>query len=55
MHQVDLSYYRYRAEIETERAAKASVPQAVATHYRMASLYFERVERAERSEAMSSG
>lgn len=32
----DLTYYRHRAETETEMAAQATLPEVVAAHYKLA-------------------
>ena len=47
MQQEDARYYLRRAEIETERAQSARHPQAVAAHFQLATLYFDRVEGRE--------
>ena len=39
----DVTYYRHRAEVETEMAAQATLPQAVAAHYKLANAYFDRI------------
>jgi hypothetical protein len=39
----DLTYYRHRAEIETELAAQATQPEVVAVHTQLATAYLERV------------
>lgn len=50
MTEDDVSYFRRRAEDETYLAQHATCPQAVAAHYEMATLYFERVDAGEVAE-----
>jgi hypothetical protein len=47
VHEDDLRYYRHRAETETERAEKATVPQAVRVHYQLAEAYFSKIASGE--------
>jgi hypothetical protein len=49
----DILYYRHRAEVETELAEKAQDPGAVAAHYQLATLYFERAEGREKRDLTS--
>lgn len=53
MSKDDLTYYRRRAEIETERAAQATLPEVVAAHYQLATAYFERIGAPENQERAS--
>ncbi len=53
MLQDDARYYRHRAGVETELAAKARHPQAMAAHFQLATLYFDRVESREQPKSIS--
>lgn len=55
MLQDDASYYRHRAAVETERAEKARHPQAVAAHFQLATMYFDRVEGRDPDKSISRG
>ena len=46
----DLTYYRHRAETETEMAAQATQPKVVAAHYKLANAYFDRIASADDEE-----
>jgi peptide methionine sulfoxide reductase MsrB len=39
MFEDDRSYYQYRAEVEAERAQKATLPSVVKAHSRLADAY----------------
>ena len=43
----DRSYYQHRAEIEVERAQRATVPSVVQAHYRLAEAYFDKLAAGE--------
>ena len=47
MFQDDKTYFQRRAEVETERAQQATVPQAVRAHYQLAQAYFAKLAAAE--------
>jgi hypothetical protein len=51
MIQDDRSYYQRRAEIETERAQQAVLPEVVQVHYALAEAYLEKVAAAGRVQA----
>ena len=55
MREDDVDYYRRRAEAETRLAERAARPEAVSAHYRLATLYFERLESSDAPKAMSRG
>lgn len=55
MHEDDANYYRRRAETETGLAEMAEQPQAVAAHYQLATLYFERLEHGDPRESPRDG
>lgn len=42
-------YYQRRAETETERAQKATVPKVVQVHYQLAEAYFEKIDAIKRA------
>lgn len=46
-------YYRHRADAETGRAEKAPRLGAVAAHYQLATLHFERVDGCEKRDLPS--
>ena len=50
----DLDYFQRRAEIETERATQATLPQVVAAHYALATAYFDRVALLARGRAVDA-
>lgn len=43
MERCDLDYYERRAEQELELAQRATNPEVVAVHYRLAELYLDRL------------
>ena len=43
MFRDDRSYLQYRAEVETERAQQATVPQVVRAHYQLAEAYLSKL------------
>lgn len=43
--ETDLEYFQHRAEIEVDMAQRAVLPEATASHYELANLYLDRVEK----------
>lgn len=55
MQEDDANYYRRRAESETFLAQNAQCPKAVAAHYQLATLYFDRAEGRSEPESINHG
>lgn len=50
MNEDDVTYYRQRAETELEQAQRATQPEVVSAHYRLAEAYLERVGGGDQSQ-----
>ena len=50
----EATYFRHRAEVETERARMATAPEVVAVHYQLAEAYFARLAQVDQVAAKAA-